>query len=106
MAEFERELIRERTVAGFAAARARGRSRGRKLALPKAQVRLAQAAMASRDTSVAVLAAKLGVKSVTLYRYISSKGELRDSGRRVLGFIGRGDVSRNARYITLIAAGS
>ena len=46
LAEFERELIRERTVAGLKAARARGRRGGRKFALTKAQVRLAQAAMA------------------------------------------------------------
>ena len=52
LAEFERELIRERTVAGLKAARARGRKGGRKFALSKAQVRLAQAAMAHRDTSV------------------------------------------------------
>lgn len=46
LAEFERDLIRERTMAGFAAARARGRKGGRKFSLTKAQVRLAQAAMA------------------------------------------------------------
>ena len=85
LAEFERELIRERTVAGLAAARARGRRGGRKFALSKAQVRLAQAAMKSRDTSVADLAAELGVKPVTLYRYISPAGELRENAKRVLG---------------------
>ena len=42
LAEFERELIRDRTVAGLKAARARGRKGGRKFALSKAQVRLAQ----------------------------------------------------------------
>lgn len=47
LAEFERDLIRERTMAGLASARARGRKGGRKFALTKAQVRLAQAAMAS-----------------------------------------------------------
>src|SRR3546814_3484855 len=52
LAEFERDMIRERTMAGLAAARARGRKGGRKFALSKAQVRLAQAAMAQRDTSV------------------------------------------------------
>ena len=52
LAEFERELIRERTMAGLEAARARGRKGGRKFALSKAQVRLAQSAMAHRDTSV------------------------------------------------------
>jgi len=50
LAEFERELIRERTMAGLAAARARGRKVGRKFAPTKVQVRLAQTAMADRDT--------------------------------------------------------
>jgi len=85
LAEFERELIRERTMAGLAAARARGRKGGRKFALTKAQVRLAQAAMANRDTSVTDLAAELGIKPVTLYRYVGPKGELRENGQRVLG---------------------
>lgn len=85
LAEFERELIRERTMAGLAAARARGRKGGRKFALTKAQVRLAQAAMANRDTSVTDLAAELGIKPVTLYRYVGPKGELRAYGKRVLG---------------------
>lgn len=84
LAEFERDLIRERTMAGLDAARARGRKGGRKFALTKAQVRLAQAAMANRDTSVAVLAAELGVKPVTLYRYVDAKGNLREHGKRVL----------------------
>ncbi len=84
LAEFERELIRERTMAGLAAARARGRKGGRKFALTKAQVRLAQAAMANRDTSVTDLAAELGVKPVTLYRYVGPRGELRENGKRVL----------------------
>jgi len=84
LAEFERDLIRERTLAGLAAARARGRQGGRRFALTKAQVRLAQAAMASRDTSVAELCRELGVKPVTLYRYVGPDGALRDHGRRVL----------------------
>src|SRR3546814_21170159 len=62
-------LIRERTMAGLAAARARGREGGRKFALSKAQVRLAQAAMAQRDTSVSDLCKELGIERVTLYRY-------------------------------------
>ena len=84
LAEFERDLIRERTMAGLDAARARGRKGGRKFALTKAQVRLAQAAMANRDTSVAALAAELGVKPVPLYRYVDANGNLREHGKRVL----------------------
>lgn len=84
LAEFERDLIRERTVAGLTAARARGRKGGRKFALTKAQVRLAQAAMAKRDTSVAELCKELGIKPVTLYRYVGPDGALRDNAKRVL----------------------
>ena len=84
LAEFERELIRERTVAGLKAARARGRKGGRRFALSKAQVRLAQAAMANRDTSVAELCRELRIGRVTLYRYVDASGGLRENGRRVL----------------------
>lgn len=84
LAEFESELIRERTMAGLEAARARGRHGGRKFALTKAQIRLAQAAMANRDTSVAQLCEELGVKPVTLYRYVHPNGNLREHGIRVL----------------------
>ena len=85
MAEFERELIRERTKAGLASARARGRSGGRKFALTKAQVRLAQAAMGKKETVVSRLCDELGITRATLYRYIGPQGQLREYGKRVLG---------------------
>ena len=84
LAEFERELIRERTLAGLAAARARGRKGGRKFALTKAQVRLAQAAMGKKETRIRELCEELGVTRVTLYRYVAPDGTLRDHGRRRL----------------------
>lgn len=84
LAEFERELIRERTVAGIQAARARGRMGGRKFNLTKSQVRLAEAAMKNRDTSVAELCKELNITRATLYKYISPIGELRDYAVRVL----------------------
>ncbi len=84
LAEFERELIRERTRAGLAAARVRGRVGGRKFALTKAQVRLAQAAMGKKETRVSDLCEELGVTRVTLYRYVGPEGELREHGRRAL----------------------
>jgi DNA invertase Pin-like site-specific DNA recombinase len=84
LAEFERDLIRERTMAGLAAARARGRKGGRAFALTRAQVRLAQAAMANRETSVSELCRELGVERATLYRYVGPDGVLRDHGIRVL----------------------
>ena len=84
LAEFEGELIRERTVAGLNAARARGRKGGRKFTLSRAQVRLAQVAMAKRDTAVSELCRELGIKPVTLYRYVGPQGELRERGAKVL----------------------
>jgi DNA invertase Pin-like site-specific DNA recombinase len=84
LAEFERELIRERTLAGLQAARARGRKGGRKFGLSKAQVRLAQAAMRNRDSKVSEICEELGVTRATLYRYVSPDGELREHGKRVL----------------------
>ena len=80
LAEFERELIRERTVAGLTAARARGRRGGRKFALTKAQVRLAQAAMAHRDTSVSALCRELGIRPVTLDRLRRPAGRAARAG--------------------------
>jgi len=84
LAEFERELIRERTMAGLQAARARGRKGGRKFGLTKAQVRVAQVAMKDRTTSISQLCQEFGIARGTLYRYVSPTGELRDHGTRVL----------------------
>ena len=84
LAEFERELIRERTIAGITSARARGRMGGRKFNLTKAQVRLAEASMKNRDTSVTELCKELKITRATLYKYISPTGELRDYAKRVL----------------------
>jgi len=86
-AEFERELIRERTLAGLKAARARGRKGGRKFQLSKAQVRLAQVAMKNRDTSVSELCKELNITRPTLYRYVGPNGELRDFGNKVLNIL-------------------
>lgn len=84
LADFESELIRERTKAGLMAARARGRNGGRKFQLTKSQVRMAQVAMQSRDTSVAELCKELDITRSTLYRYVSPKGELRERGEKLL----------------------
>jgi DNA invertase Pin-like site-specific DNA recombinase len=84
LAEFERELIRERTLAGLQSARARGRKGGRKFQLTKAQVRLAQVAMKNRDTHVRELCEELGISRQTLYRYFSHTVEIRDYALHVL----------------------
>jgi len=84
LAEFERELIRERTKAGLESARARGRKGGRRFELTKAQVRLAQSAMGNKETRVSELCAELGITRATLYRYVGPDGRLREYGERVL----------------------
>ncbi len=84
LAEFEGDLIRERTMAGLAAARARGRHGGRKFELTKNQIRLAQSAMASRDTHVAQLCRELDISRATLYRYIGPDGALRGHALKAL----------------------
>ena len=84
LAEFERDTIRERTIAGLASARARGRVGGRKPKMTAAKLRLAQAGMASRDTNVASLCEELGVTRQTLYRHVGPNGELRPDGEKLL----------------------
>src|SRR5271168_1194827 len=84
LAEFERELIRERTIAGLLSARARGRNGGRPYTMTPAKLRLAQAAMAERDTKVGDLCKELGVTRQTLYRFVDPKGELRPDGAKLL----------------------
>lgn len=85
LAEFERELIRERTIAGLESARARGRVGGRKFQLSKHQVRFAQSAMQDKTTVVSELCKELKIARQTLYRYIGPRGELREYGKQVLG---------------------
>lgn len=84
LADFESELIRERTNAGLIAARARGRNGGRKFQLTKSQVRMVQVIMQSRDTSVVELCKELNITRSTLYRHVSPTGEIRERGKKLL----------------------
>ena len=89
LAEFERELIVERTKAGLASARARGRNGGRPYKMTAAKLRLAQAAMGQPGTKVGELCAELGITRQTLYRHVDPKGALRSDGEKLLGRKGR-----------------
>jgi DNA invertase Pin-like site-specific DNA recombinase len=84
LAEFERELIVERTKAGLLAARTRGRQGGRPYKMTPAKLRLARAAMADQETNVGDLCRELGVTRQTLYRHVGPAGELREDGRKLL----------------------
>ncbi len=61
LAEFERELIIERTKAGMAAARARGRNGGRPYKMALSKLRLAVASMNQPETRIGDLCAELGI---------------------------------------------
>lgn len=71
LAEFERELISERTVAELASARARGRSGGRPFKMTPAKLRLAMASMRKPETKVGSVCEELGITRQTLYRHVS-----------------------------------
>lgn len=73
LAEFERELIRERTLAGLEAARARGRQGGRPPSLDAKQRKAALAMMKNRDMSVAEISRQFGVSRSTLYNLTAAK---------------------------------
>ena len=70
LSEFERNLIRERTQAGLAAARARGRCGGRKPKLDENQVREIKALLRDPDIQVADVARQYGVSRTTLYKHV------------------------------------
>jgi DNA invertase Pin-like site-specific DNA recombinase len=70
LAEFERNLIRERTFAGLKAARARGRKGGRPSKLSPKEVKTIRALLKTADIPVAEIAARFGIARSTLYRAI------------------------------------
>jgi DNA invertase Pin-like site-specific DNA recombinase len=74
LAEFERDLVRERTSAGLAAARARGRQGGRPSVMTTHKVRVAQQMYRSGQYTVASIATTLGVSRASVYRHLGSTG--------------------------------
>ena len=72
LAEFERDLIRERTLAGIASARARGRLGGRPKLLDAKKVALARLMHADKQVAINDICTTLGIGRTTLYRYINA----------------------------------
>ena len=91
LAEFERELIVERTRAGLAAARARGRLGGRPRKMDVTMLHMAMHAMADRDNNAQDLARRLGITTTTLYMYVNGDGTVKAPGQKLL------DASVSAR---------
>lgn len=84
LAEFERELIIERTKAGLASAKARGRVGGAPFKMTPAKVRLAMSAMGKPETKISDLCEELGVTRQTLYRHVAPNGQIRSDGEKLL----------------------
>ena len=72
LAEFERNLIRERTQAGLAAARARGRRGGRPKSLDATKRAIAVNLYDEKKHSVKEICEVMGVSKPTLYKYIQA----------------------------------
>lgn len=69
LAEFERNLIRERALAGLKAARARGRTGGRKPSLSPKDIKTVQASLKTRELTVVEIAERFGVARSTIYNH-------------------------------------
>lgn len=69
LAEFERNLIKERTMAGLASARARGRLGGRPKVLTEEKKKMAVALFRDRELTIKEISQHLGVSPSTLYQF-------------------------------------
>lgn len=78
LAEYERELIRERTKAGLTAARSRGRKGGRKPAMNEEQIEQARAMMDNPKLKIRSIIKTLGVSKATLYKYVPVGKEINE----------------------------
>ncbi|MBB4070609.1 DNA invertase Pin-like site-specific DNA recombinase [Salinibacter ruber] len=77
LAEFERELTRERTMAGLRAARERGRVGGRPPALDEEEIPEVQAMMRDEEVSTSDICERFEISRATLYRYVGPDGQRR-----------------------------
>ena len=84
LAEFERELIVERTKAGLDAARARGRLGGRPRKMDKHTLKMAVSAMSDKNSIASEIAKRLSITTTTLYAYVNSDGSLKESGSKIM----------------------
>ena len=84
LAEFERELIRERTQAGLVAARARGRNDGRPRKMDAHTIKMAMTAMSDRNSKAHEVAKRLNITTTTLYTYINGDGSLKETGTKLI----------------------
>ena len=73
IAELERDIIRERTLAGLAAARARGRKGGRKQSISEGQKLEAKRLVDEGKLSITDICTKVGISRASYYRLVVPK---------------------------------
>ena len=84
LAEYERELVKERTMAGLRSARARGRFGGRPRKMDKTTLQMAMNAMSDRSAVAKDVAKKLGITTATLYMYVNGDGSPKPISESIL----------------------
>lgn len=84
LAEYERELIIERTHAGLKAARARGRMGGRPRKMDVSTLQIAMSVMSDNKAVASQIAKRLNITTATLYTYLNGDGSLKEAGRNLL----------------------
>jgi len=84
MAEFERSLIRERTMAGMVAAREQGRIGGRRPALSRDQIVELQKIFLGSGKTRKEVAAAMGIPRTTVYKYLNPDSSLTELAERIL----------------------
>ena len=84
VAEYEREILRERTIAGIAAARARGRMGGPDVRVTTRDIKRMHNALSQRTNTVAGLCRELGYSRTTIYRYVRPDGTLTPRSVKIL----------------------
>ena len=84
LAEFERELIIERTKAGLAAARARGRLGGRPRKMDLPTLKMCMSAMSDPASNATNIAKRLGISTATLYDYVNGDGSPKEKAVKLL----------------------
>jgi DNA invertase Pin-like site-specific DNA recombinase len=81
LAEFERDIIRERTKAGLASARSRGRLGGRPSVMSAKKLKMARSLYTDAKTQVAEICEELRISRATFYRHIGSAARVSVAGK-------------------------
>ena len=81
-------MIAERTRAGLAAARARGRKGGRPRKMDRSTLMMAMTALTDPQARAAEVARRLGMTTTTLYAYVNGDGTVKAAGKALLDGIG------------------